>query len=279
VTSVPLRAPISDRHRLLSGIAGPGADGEDGWMELIDVLRSTGSVREFTDQPVDDDTLARVLDTARFAPSGGNAQSWRVVVVQDRHRREQLRDLYLRGWYDYLAMARAGLRPWAPTNDPAAEYSAVAAAPDIAAESAAHPGFAEQLDQAPVVLALFADLSLLAAVDRDFDRYGLVGGASVYPFAWSILLAAREEGLGGVITTMATHEEDRSRRSSGRGTRWPWPRSSHSGTRSASRADCAAERWAASPRWTASTACLSGRRRPGIRVARSARATRLNSHR
>jgi nitroreductase len=177
-------------------------------MELIDVLRSTGSVREFTDQPVDDDTLARVLDTARFAPSGGNAQSWRVVVVQDRHRREQLRDLYLRGWYDYLAMARAGLRPWAPTNDPAAEHSAVAAAPDIAAESAVHPGFAEQLDQAPVVLALFADLSLLAAVDRDFDRYGLVGGASVYPFAWSILLAAREEGLGGVITTMATHEED-----------------------------------------------------------------------
>jgi nitroreductase len=208
LTSVPLRALITDRHRPLGDIARPSADGEDGRMDLIDALRSTGSVREFTDQPVDDETLARLLDTARFAPSGGNAQSWRVVVVRDPRLREQLRDLYLRGWYDYLAMARAGLRPWAPTNDREAERSAVAAAPDIAAESAAHPGFAEHLDRAPVVLALFADMSLLAAMDRDFDRYQFVGGASIYPFAWSLLLAARDEGLGGVITTMATREEE-----------------------------------------------------------------------
>jgi hypothetical protein len=42
-----------------------------GLMELTDALRTTGAVREFTDEPVDDATLARVLDTARFAPSGG----------------------------------------------------------------------------------------------------------------------------------------------------------------------------------------------------------------
>jgi nitroreductase len=46
---------------------------------------------------VPDDTLARVLDTARFAPSSGNAQSWRVVVVRDRTVGEQLRNLYPRG--------------------------------------------------------------------------------------------------------------------------------------------------------------------------------------
>ena len=61
---------------------------------------------------------------------------------------------------------------------------------------------AAHLDEVPVLLALFADLSQLAAVDRDLDRYSLAGGASVYPFAWSILLAARTEGLGGVLTTM-----------------------------------------------------------------------------
>ena len=54
---------------------------EDGRMDLIETLRSTGTVREFTDEPVDDAVLARVLDTARFAPSGANAQAWRVVVV------------------------------------------------------------------------------------------------------------------------------------------------------------------------------------------------------
>jgi nitroreductase len=54
---------------------------------------------------------------------------------------------------------------------------------------------------------VLADLRGLAAVDRDLDRYTLVGGASIYPLAWSILLAAREEGLGGVITTMLVREE------------------------------------------------------------------------
>jgi nitroreductase len=58
------------------------------------------------------------------------------------------------------------------------------------------------------LLVLLADLRRLAAIDRDLDRYGLVGGASIYPFAWSLLLAARAEGLGGVLTTVAVRRED-----------------------------------------------------------------------
>jgi nitroreductase len=177
-------------------------------LSLTEALRTTGAVRDFTDQAVDDATLARVLDTARFAPSGGNAQAWRVVVVKDPDKRRRLRDLYLQGWHDYLAMSAAGLRPWAPTNDRDAEASALraaAAADDQAPRTAG--GFAERFDEAPVLLALFADLSLLAAVDRDEARYSFAGGASVYPFAWSILLAARSEGLGGVVTTMLIREE------------------------------------------------------------------------
>ena len=57
------------------------------------------------------------------------------------------------------------------------------------------------------MLVVLADLRLLAAVDRDLDRYTLVGGASIYPFVWSILLAAHGEGLGGVITTMTVARE------------------------------------------------------------------------
>jgi len=178
-------------------------------MELLDALRSTAAIREFADEPVPDEVLGRVLDTARFAPSGGNVQGWRLVVVADAATRRALRDLYLPGWYDYLAMTMAGLRPWAPVNDPAAEAKAIRGAADVAAQAAAGPGgFAEHLDRVPVLLALFADLSALAAVDRDHDRYSFAGGASVYPFAWNLLLAAREEGLGGVITTMAIRRED-----------------------------------------------------------------------
>ena len=171
-------------------------------MDLIDALRTTGAVREFTDRPVDDTVLARVLDTARFAPSGSNAQAWRVVVVKDAANRRRLRDCYLQGSREYLALAAAGLRPWSPTNDREAETRA------LAAENVAAPGgFAERFDEAPVLLALFADLSMLAAIDRDADRYTFAAGASIYPFAWNVLLAAREEGLGGVITTIAIREE------------------------------------------------------------------------
>ena len=179
-------------------------------MELLDVLRTTAAIRDFTDEAVPDEVVARILDTARFAPSGGNAQSWHVVVVRDPERRRALRDLYLDGWYDYLAMGQAGLRAWAPTNDPQVEAEAVTAgAADLrrqAAESGG--GFAEHLDEVPVLLAVFADLSLIAAVDRDLDRTGIAGGASVYPFTWNLLLAARAEGLGGVITTMLLRHED-----------------------------------------------------------------------
>jgi nitroreductase len=59
----------------------------------------------------------------------------------------------------------------------------------------------------PVVLVLLVDLTALAAVDRDLDRYTFAGGASIYPFAWNLLLAARAEGLGGVMTTMPIRQE------------------------------------------------------------------------
>jgi nitroreductase len=177
-------------------------------VDLLEVLRSTGAIRDFTDEPVGDDVVARILDSARFAPSGGNRQSWHVVVIKDPAVRERVRDLYLPGWYEYLAQARAGLVPFAVAGDQRAQ--ATARAEGRAAFERGEPlggGFADELHHVPVLLVVLADLRLLATVDRDLGRYGLAGGASVYPFVWSILLAARAEGLGGVVTTMAIARE------------------------------------------------------------------------
>ncbi len=58
-----------------------------------------------------------------------------------------------------------------------------------------------------MLLVVAADLGALAATDRDLARYQMVGGASVYPFVWNILLAARQHDLGGVMTTVATRDE------------------------------------------------------------------------
>jgi nitroreductase len=173
-------------------------------VDLIETLRSTGAAREFRPGPVPDEVVARILDNARFAPSGGNHQGWHVVVLKDPSRRRALRDLYLPGWRQYLAMRAAGLVPWAPLTDERAERAAVEQAETSPPDAGP---FAEHFDEIPVLLALFADLRALAAVDRGFDRDTLAGGASIYPFAWSILLAARAEGLGGVLTTMPIRRE------------------------------------------------------------------------
>jgi nitroreductase len=177
-------------------------------VELTDALRTTGAVREFTEAPVDDATLYRILDAARFAPNGGNRQAWRVVVVRDPVLRRSLRDSYLPGWYEYLAQVAAGLTPWAVVTDRERERAAIEGAAEIAATAASGPGgFAEHFDEVPAMLVLLADLTRLATVDRDAGHYTLVGGASIYPFAWSILLAARAEGLAGVMTTMLVRDE------------------------------------------------------------------------
>lgn len=177
-------------------------------MDLSEALRTTSAVREFRPDPVPDEVVYQVLDTARFCPSGGNRQAWHVVLVKDPELRRRLRDLYLPGWYDYLAQRAAGLTPWSPVNDRDAEAEAMKSAPALARQAAEGPGgFAEHLDEVPVLLVLLADLSGLATVDRDLPRYTMAGGASVYPFAWSILLAAHEHGLGGVMTTMLVRRE------------------------------------------------------------------------
>lgn len=178
-------------------------------MDLVEALRSTGAVREFEDRPVDREVMARILDTARFAPNGGNQQSWRVVLVEDAATKAAMRDLYVPGWLEYLEMRKAGVQPWAPIGDPEAEAAAVARAHELTGDEAAAAAgeFAAAFDEVPVMAVILADLRLLAATDRDLGRYTIVGGASVYPFAWSILLAAHAEGLGGVVTTMTTTRE------------------------------------------------------------------------
>ncbi len=176
-------------------------------MDLVETLRTTGAIREFRDEHVPDEQLFRILDTARFAPSGGNRQGWRVIVVRDAAMRASLREVYLRGWYPYLAISAAGLIPWSPITDVDAEGRAAESAGERAAAAKGRGGMAEQLDEVPVLLLVVCDLRAMACVDRDLARYTFAGGASVYPFVWSILLAARAEGLGGVITSVAIHQE------------------------------------------------------------------------
>src|SRR5262245_36493683 len=171
-------------------------------MDLYDVMRTTAAVRHFTDDPLPDDVLRTILENARFAPSGGNRQGTQVVVVRDDETRRALVELTEPAVRRYMAQRLAGENPW-NTVDPTVVTDEQVAVTDVPAD------FTRPLLEAPVVLVVCVDLRVVAAMDQHLDRVGIVGGASVYPLVWNILLAARNEGFGGTITTMAVAEEPR----------------------------------------------------------------------
>lgn len=169
-------------------------------MDLAAVMRTTFACREWTDQPVSDESLHRILDAARFAPNGGNRQGWHVIVLKDRATREQLVPLIMPTVAVYLAQAAAGENPWNTVVPSVIDEAAVRG------ETVDFPGVAEMVD-APVVLIFTIDLSVVASFDRYQPRIGVISGASIYPFVWNVLLAARNEGLGGVLTTHLADQE------------------------------------------------------------------------
>jgi nitroreductase len=165
-------------------------------VDLVTTLRSTGAVRGFTADPVDDEVVTAVLDDARFAPSGGNQQPWRVAVVKAPELRQQMADLMRPIWHEYMGAQSVGKRAFAfgrSTGD---------------APLAVPNALIDDIQSVPVVLAVAADLTRIAIMDGNVEhRPPVVGGASIYPFCWSILLAARARGLGGVLTTFLARAE------------------------------------------------------------------------
>jgi nitroreductase len=174
-------------------------------MDLLDVMRTTFACREFTDEPVRDAALYRIFDAARFAPSGGNRQGWRVVVVRDGKVRQRMAELVKPIMRRYVAEMMAGEAPFNALVPSKVDDATVAKTP--LPDAVWRP-----LVDAPVVLVVGLDLTRVTSFDRHLPRPGVVSGASVYPFVWNLLLAARTEGYAGVITTYLAPDEAEVRR-------------------------------------------------------------------
>jgi nitroreductase len=169
-------------------------------MELSEVMRTTAAVRQYTDDPLPDEVLGRMLDNARFAPSGGNRQGVRVIVLRDDDTRAALVELARPAAQRYAAQVANGEAPWNPLHPPGIDADTIAATDAPAAMLA-------PLRDAPVLVLVIVDLGVVAATDQNLERIAVIPGASVYPFVWNLLLAAREEGYGGVPNTMLAAEE------------------------------------------------------------------------
>jgi len=167
-------------------------------MELYDVMRTAGQTRVFSSDPVPLSTIVRILDHARFAPSGGNHQGWRVVLVADPDVRRALRDIYQPVWTQHR-------RDLAAQRERAAAGQTEHSVPtrtELAADR-----FVEQLDEIAYLAIIGVDLDALTITDAELGRPSVVGGASIYPFVQNIVLAAHNEGVGVALTTLICREE------------------------------------------------------------------------
>ncbi len=142
-------------------------------MELLQAMRTTPSTREFTDDPLPDDVLYRILDDARFAPNGGNRQAWRVIVVRDPATKQRISLLYDLAMREYAAHGRAGLVPFVAfeahtRTEPAVDLEEARRVP--------LPMDTSYFATVPVLLVIVVDLTNLSAVDTGLDRLSIANG-------------------------------------------------------------------------------------------------------
>lgn len=169
-------------------------------MELNEAMRTTFAAREFTGEALPDDVLYDILEVARFAPSGGNRQGNRVVIVRDPETKAALSKLAEPAAKRYTLQRSLGESPWNTIHPTKATDAEIAATP-------AAPHLLSSFTDADVALVFLVDLTVVASMDAFLDRIGVISGGSIYPFVWNVLLAARQAGYGGTITTLAAAEE------------------------------------------------------------------------
>ena len=162
------------------------------------VLRTTRSVRKRLDftRPVPREIVEECLDIALQAPTGGNSQTWRFLVVTDPEKRRQIGELYRRGSQPYLAgqtaLSRVGV---AATRAYEADDPRAQRAPKVV-ESAVH--LIDHMADAPVLV--------IACLEGRVENDDLFTQASFYgcimPAAWSLMLALRARGIGSAWTSL-----------------------------------------------------------------------------
>jgi nitroreductase len=160
-------------------------------ISLYEAMRTTRAVRRLRPDPIPDEVLRRVLEAATFAPSGGNRQAWRIIVVRDATLKEELAKRQRKYWSAYAAAGRG-------TSDALPEKSRERTLKALAAGDY----LAEHFHELPAILVVCFDPRGLMITDAALGRASVVGGASIYPAVQNLLLACRAEGLGCVLTTL-----------------------------------------------------------------------------
>jgi nitroreductase len=148
-------------------------------MSLFDAIHSQRAIRHFSEQPVSDEAVETILNAAVRAPSGGNRQPWRFVVLRDADLKRRLGQWYLAAWRAATAAMEVLTQPYRHGAD-----------------------LAQQMATVPVLI-----LACIDHAEVGSGRGSVTRGASIYPAVQNLMLAARALGLGTVLTTLHTQYE------------------------------------------------------------------------
>lgn len=169
-------------------------------MDLYEAMGTLRAVRRLRPDAIPEEVLNRVLLAASWAPTGGNTQPFRVIVVRDRAKMAALGELYAAGWYAYseshMAMLEGAPRALVESTEKMLD---------------AGNYLAEHFAETPALLLFCFNPKNMAITDAKLDRISVVGGASIYTAVQNALLACRVEGLGCVLTTLLCADEERVR--------------------------------------------------------------------
>ncbi len=164
---------------------------------LFEIMYSLRSMRRLKPDPVPDELVWKVLDAAIRAPSGGNTQPWRFLVIRAADTKRFIQERYRRGWDRYV---QANLKAAAEAAVPMTEAEAAARAKMIGA--ATH--LADHLHEAPVLLVVCMQPRKMDLPPDPESQPPSPAAlyASIFPAVQNILLACRAHGLGATLTTL-----------------------------------------------------------------------------
>ena len=150
--------------------------------DIFEILHSTRAMRRLKPDPVPDALVRQILDAGVRAPSGGNNQTWRFLVIKDTEIKKRVQVIYKKAYDNIIGPRYTSAKP-PPGSDK----------PRYDRQHSAVEYLTDHYHDAPVWI--------VACIEHGDDKPNRHSGASIYPAVQNMLLAARALGLGSTLTT------------------------------------------------------------------------------
>jgi len=151
---------------------------------LFEAMHQMRAMRRLKPDPVPDDMIRKIIDAGVRAPTGGDVQNWRFIVVKDLDIKKKIQAIYQRAFDVVITRYRSSPPP--PGKTEAQKQRMLKAVEHLT----------DHFHEAPVMIVccLMNDMGAAMGLAK-------MSGASIYPSVQNMLLAARALGLGSVLTT------------------------------------------------------------------------------